>query len=66
MKNSKTDNSNYGDGFPAEDNYQKKDGIKSSDPSRPFDSGRVQETKAEKKGHNSTGTTMNEPDKYKK
>ena len=65
MKDTKTDNANYGDGFPAEDNSRKKDSVESRDPSRPFDSARKADQKADK-DYNPTGTTMNEPDKYKK
>lgn len=60
------DNSNYTDGFPVNDNPDKKDNIHSKDPSRPFDSGRSQDEKELKKRFNYSGTTMDEPDKYKK
>lgn len=60
------DNSCYTDGFPVNDNPEKIDEIHSRDPSRPFDSGRSKDKTAEKKNVNYSGSTMNEPDKYKK
>lgn len=66
MRENNEDNSNYTDGFPVNDNPKKKDSIESRDPSRPFDSGRPPEKKNKTGNHNSSGTTMNEPDKYKK
>lgn len=60
------DNSCYTDGFPVNDNPEKIDNIHSKDPSRPFDSGRTSEEKSAKRKHNHSGTTMDEPDKYKK
>lgn len=61
------DNSCYTDGFPVNDNPEKKDDIHSRDPSRPFDSGRPSNSDPKKKKHyNHTGTTLDEPDKYKK
>lgn len=61
----KSSNDNYTDGFPVGDNTSKKDEIKSRDPSRPFNSGRDSDKKSDK-DYNSTGTTMNDKDKYKK
>ena len=63
MREKISDNSQYTDGFPTNDNPDKKEGIKSRDPSRPFDSGKKEKVD---KDHNPTGTTMNEPNKYKK
>lgn len=60
------DNFHYTDGFPVNDNPEKKDSIQSKDPSRPFDSGRSADRKDSQKKYNYSGTTMNEPDKYKK
>lgn len=60
------DNSCYTDGFPVNDNPEKKDNIHSKDPSRPFDSDRRSEERKYKKNYNHSGTTMDEPDKYKK
>lgn len=60
------DNSCYTDGFPVNDNTDKKNEIHSKDPSRPFDSGRSPDKHASDKRYNHSGTTMNEPDKYKK
>jgi hypothetical protein len=60
------DNSCYTDGFPVNDNPDKKDNIHSKDPSRPFDSGRTPDERERKKNSNYSGTTMDDPDKYKK
>ncbi len=60
------DNSCYTDGFPVNDNPEKRDDIHSKDPSRPFDSGRPSDIRKPKKNYNHTGTTLDEPDKYKK
>lgn len=60
------DNSCYTDGFPVNDNPEKKDEVHSKDPSRPFDSGRSVDERFKKKNYNHSGTTMNEPNKYKK
>jgi hypothetical protein len=60
------DNSCYTDGFPVNDNPEKKDNIHSKDPSRPFDSGRTPDERERKKNSNYSGTTMDDPDKYKK
>lgn len=60
------DNSCYTDGFPVNDNPEKIDEIHSRDPSRPFDSGRSKDKTAERKNTRYSGTTLNEPDKYKK
>ena len=60
------DNSCYTDGFPVNDNPEKNDEIHSRDPSRPFDSGRSKDKTALQKNTNYSGTTLNEPDKYKK
>ena len=60
------DNFCYTDGFPVNDNPDKKDEIYSRDPARPFDSGRNVEKKDSQKNYNPSGTTLNDPDKYKK
>lgn len=60
------DNYHYTDGFPVNDSPEKNDNIHSKDPSRPFDSGRSQDEKELKKHYNYSGTTMDNPDKYKK
>jgi hypothetical protein len=61
-----TNNSDYGDGFPINDNPTKKEGTQSPDKSRPFDSGRKPEKKNKTTEYNSSGTTLNEPNKYGK
>ena len=66
MREQKDDNSNYTDGFPVGDDTKKKDSIESRDPSRPFDSGRPPENKDKTYERNTSGTTMNDSDKYKK
>jgi hypothetical protein len=60
------DNSCYTDGFPINDNPEKIDNIHSKDLSRPFDSGRSSEEKSTKRKHNYSGTTMDDPNQYKK
>ncbi|MBC7428495.1 MAG: hypothetical protein H7336_07790 [Bacteriovorax sp.] len=55
----KTQNDNYTDGFPIEDNNKKMDDTSSKDSSRPFDSAR---RNAYSKNYNPTGTNMNEKD----
>jgi len=68
QNNPKTDNSNFTDGFPTNDNNKKKEDITSKDPSRPFDSGRPVETREKKldKDYNPTGSTMNEENNHSK
>lgn len=66
MRETKNNNSNYGDGFPINDNSTKKETIESPDKSRPFDSDRSPEKKNKTTDHNSSGSTMNEPNKYGK
>ena len=64
-----TNNYTYNDGFPVNDNSTKIDDIKSKDTSRPFDSGRSDEIRVKKmraKNYNSSGTTMNEKNKFHK
>lgn len=58
----KTQNCDYGDGFPTEDNDKKIEDITSKDPSRPFDSAR---RKTYSKDYNPTGTSMNDQDAFK-
>lgn len=66
-KLSPTENHDYTDGFPVNDNPDKKEGTESRDPSRPFDSGRAKpDIDKKKRNYNPTGTFFNEPDKYKK
>jgi hypothetical protein len=66
MRDTNTNNSNYGDGFPINDNPSKKENMKNPDKSRPFDSDREPENKNKTSVHNSSGTTLNEPHKYGK
>jgi hypothetical protein len=66
MNEKNTNNSQYTDAFPVNDNPTKKEGVTSKDSSRPFDADRKEDPRNKDKGYNSTGTTLNETDKYKK
>ena len=57
-----TENCEYGDGFPTEDDNKKIEDITSRDPSRPFDSAR---RKSFSKNFNPSGTSMNDKDAFK-
>jgi len=60
-KETKTQNAQYDDGFPTEDNPTKIEETGSKDSGMPFDSGR----KSVKRDFNSSGTTLNDKHPFK-